>query len=1263
MSRDWKSTEADRQANGFILDCLAGDTSRDAAQIQVAIDGLSVVMKKGGAADVCVNTHLGGLTVDQLRWMFSNEADTGYTPANDDGDAIKEWSDLSADCGAAEIVLAYPDADSGTYEYFYETVLDEAEEGFRSGTQSADDNVLVNTLVGDETSIGYFGYAYYQENMATLAAAAVENGDGNMVAPTSTSVGDGTYNPLSRPLFMNLLVDADSMANTVPFLKFGLGDGGDKLVAAVGYVALPSTLDSEMVDRLDAEIGGHSDGIDVGTVTCGPDGSIKIAGSSTVLPLAEIWAEYYQENCEGVTITVESGGSGGGAGRVCANSAKGTPVDIGDMSRDWKSTEADRQANGFILDCLAGDTSRDAAQIQVAIDGLSVVMKKGGAADVCVNTHLGGLTVDQLHWMFTAETDLAYNPSNDDGDAVKEWSDLSADCGNAEIVLAYPDADSGTYEYFYETVLDEAEEGFRAGTQSADDNVLVNTLIGDETSIGYFGYAYYQENMATLAAAAVENSDGNMVAPTATTVGDGTYNPLSRPLFMNLLNDEDSLENTVPFLEFGLGDGGDLLVAEVGYVALPDSLDTVMLGRLAGSVTASFCGPDGSISIAGSSTVLPLAEAWAEDYQAACDGITITVESGGSGGGAGRVCANSAKGTPVDIGDMSRDWKSTEADRQANGFILDCLAGDTSRDAAQIQVAIDGLSVVMKKGGAADVCVNTHMGGLTVHQLRWIFSAETDAELTTAGMDLGTEIANDDGDTTREWSDLNANCGDAEIVLAYPDADSGTYEYFFETALDEASAGFRAGTQSADDNVLVNALTGDETAIGYFGYAYYQENMATLAAAAIENGDGNMITPNANSVRDGSYNPLSRPLFMNLLVDGATLENTIPFMLYGLDTEAGHEAVGEVGYVSLNDYQQHQMVYGRLAYLQGLTTEGNSAIFEDMCGAAGSISIAGSSTVLPLAEAWAEDYQAICGDTSITVESGGSGAGAGRVCANSAKGTPVDIGDMSRDWKSTEGTVDANGQLNCLVGDTSITVTQLVVAVDGLSVVSKKGGAADVCMQNMGGMTAAQLRWVFSAETDAELTTAGLDLSSVVPEDDGDGIKEWSDLSANCNADAIVLAYPDADSGTYEYFYEEILHEAAAGFGSGTQSADDNVLVNALLADENAIGYFGYAYYQENMATLGAVAVSNNHTHGVADAPEDAVAPTPQTVRDGSYAPLSRPLFMNVNNAVWDDVTPFLLWAFSGDGSAVISEVGYVPLDDATYQEMIRRILAQGVYA
>ena len=175
--------------------------------------------------------------------------------------------------------------------------------------------------------------------------------------------------------------------------------------------------------------------------------------------------------------------------------------------------------------------------------------------------------------------------------------------------------------------------------------------------------------------------------------------------------------------------------------------------------------------------MLPLAEAWAEHYQEACDGISITVESGGSSSGAGRVCANSAKGTPVDIGDMSRDWKATEANRGDDGYTMDCLVGDTSRSARQIVVAMDGLSVVMKKGGAAETCVNG-MGGLTVNQLRWMFSAETAAELTADGLDMSAVTPNgDNDDTTHKWSELDASCPDAEIALAYPDAASGTYEY------------------------------------------------------------------------------------------------------------------------------------------------------------------------------------------------------------------------------------------------------------------------------------------------------------------------------------------------------------------------------------------------------------------------------------------------------------------------------------------------------
>jgi phosphate transport system substrate-binding protein len=158
------------------------------------------------------------------------------------------------------------------------------------------------------------------------------------------------------------------------------------------------------------------------------------------------------------------------------------------------------------------------------------------------------------------------------------------------------------------------------------------------------------------------------------------------------------------------------------------------------------------------------------------------------------------------------------------------------------------------------------------------------------------------------------------------------------------------------------------------------------------------------------------------------------------------------------------------------------------------------------------------------------------------------------------------------------------------------------------------------------------------------------------------LAYPDADSGTYEYFFEAVLHEAAAGFRSGEQSADDNVLVNALIGDEAAIGYFGFAYYQENQATLTAVAVADDHALGMGDTTATAVVPSAGTVAGGTYTPLARPIFMNVNNAEWDAVSGFLLWAFSGDGSAIISEVGYVPLDDATWQEMHKRIVAEGVY-
>ena len=103
-----------------------------------------------------------------------------------------------------------------------------------------------------------------------------------------------------------------------------------------------------------------------------------------------------------------------------------------------------------------------------------------------------------------------------------------------------------------------------------------------------------------------------------------------------------------------------------------------------------------------------------------CD-VEITVEGGGSSNGAGRVCGEEERGTPVDIGDMSREWKDTEA-VERDGYVYECLVGDTTRSAIQVDVAIDGLTVAVSHDGYASDCIAL-LGGLTTDQLRWIFSS------------------------------------------------------------------------------------------------------------------------------------------------------------------------------------------------------------------------------------------------------------------------------------------------------------------------------------------------------------------------------------------------------------------------------------------------------------------------------------------------------------------------------------------------------------
>jgi phosphate transport system substrate-binding protein len=328
------------------------------------------------------------------------------------------------------------------------------------------------------------------------------------------------------------------------------------------------------------------------------------------------------------------------------------------------------------------------------------------------------------------------------------------------------------------------------------------------------------------------------------------------------------------------------------------------------------------------------------------------------------------------------------------------------------------------------------------------------------------------------------------------------------------------------------------------------------------------------------------------------------------------------------------------------------------------INIAGSSTVFPVASAWGQAYSQANDGYTVTVAGGGSGAGASKVCSTDSDS--VHIGDMSRGWKDSEATVASDGYTyNCLNSD--ITVTQLVVAIDGLSVVVKKGGAADQCLTEMGGISMAQLRWVFSDWTEDELAADGLDMNSTTPNNDDDGIREWGDLDASCDDSEIKLWGADSDSGTYEYFGEQVFCKNCFSGKEGYEpegfdtdrgyqnSADDNQIVNGINGDENAIGYFGYAYYEENANTLSVAAIANNDTHGVQDA-GGAVTPEASTVADGSYAPLSRYIYMNVNNNDWDLVRGFFEYGYSDAGMEHVMDVGYVALPDAMIDEMTARL-------
>ncbi|HET6615107.1 MAG TPA: PstS family phosphate ABC transporter substrate-binding protein [Dehalococcoidia bacterium] len=227
----------------------------------------------------------------------------------------------------------------------------------------------------------------------------------------------------------------------------------------------------------------------------------------------------------------------------------------------------------------------------------------------------------------------------------------------------------------------------------------------------------------------------------------------------------------------------------------------------------------GTVRIDGSSTVFPITEAVAEEFSKESR-VRVNVGFSGTGGGFERFCRGE-----IDISDASRPIRQNEIDACAEHGIDDIV---------EFQVAIDALTVVVNQD-------NDFVDCLTVQQLHDIFTGQAD-----------------------RWSDLDAAWPDDSIVRFFPGTDSGTFDYFVEAVIegvDENASHTGDGTASEDDNVLAQGVEGDDDAIGYFGFAYFQEAGQGLKPVAIDSGDG-CVEPSLENALDGSYKPLSRPLFI-----------------------------------------------------------------------------------------------------------------------------------------------------------------------------------------------------------------------------------------------------------------------------------------------------------------------------------------------------------------------------------------------------------------
>ena len=203
---------------------MAAENGIEFIELTVAFDGLSVLVNPDNDWATC-------LTVDQLNAIWEPDSE------------ITNWNQVDSSYPNLDIVLYGPDADSGTFDYFTEEINGDTGVIRDDFFPAVDDNVLVQGIAGDRGALGYFGYAYYVANTDKLKLVGVDGGAG-CIEPNETTINDGSYSPLSRPLFIYVSVAALEREEVRAFIDFYLRNAAN-LAASVGYVGLPQHMYDE----------------------------------------------------------------------------------------------------------------------------------------------------------------------------------------------------------------------------------------------------------------------------------------------------------------------------------------------------------------------------------------------------------------------------------------------------------------------------------------------------------------------------------------------------------------------------------------------------------------------------------------------------------------------------------------------------------------------------------------------------------------------------------------------------------------------------------------------------------------------------------------------------------------------------------------------------------------------------------------------------------------------------------------------------------